>query len=60
MTLEGPVWFDMEWSRRFRPSFLLSSQKECEKKKEEKKKEKDADKGERHNNTKVRLSQVKD
>lgn len=60
MTLEGPIWYDMEWPRRFTPSFLLSSQKEREKKKEENKKEKDADKGERHNNTKVRLSQVKD
>lgn len=37
------------------PSFLLSSQKEREKKKEEKKKEKDADKVERHNNTKVQM-----
>lgn len=60
MTLEGPSWVDMEWPLRFTPSLLLSSQKEREKKKEEKKKEKDADKGERHNHTKVRLSKVKD
>lgn len=35
--------------------FLSCLQRECEKKKEDKKKEKDADKVERHNNTKVQM-----